>query len=237
MSHLIKAGMVLLVSRLCCAQPVTPADALDRYLARQHDTPAGCFEPVFTVQIDASLPKLRKHGSMRGLKLISRTGQVVYRGLRFTGDNLIKTAVIARFLSSETQHSGRGASVARENYSFVYEGTFDYNGIPAYVFHLKPRRRRVGVFNGELWLEADTAEPLRLWGDFVKSPSIFISRLRFVQDYQVLNRCAQPLRLLVTVHTRIAGEVEMAEWLHPATAEPAGSDRDTSRAFEGGSVQ
>lgn len=153
---------------------------------------------------------------MSGLKLVSQTGQIVYDSLRFTGDNLVKTAVIARFLANETKVKEHepDVGVTIDNYSFTYDKTAPYNGLIAYVFWLKPKRKRIGLFRGELWLDAGTAAPLRLWGDFVKSPSIFIRSLRFVQDYQHLGECFQPLRLLLTARTRIAGEMEMAIWLH-----------------------
>jgi hypothetical protein len=47
-------------------------------------------------------------------------------------------------------------------------------------------------------------------GDLVKSPSIFVRGFHFVQDYRDLNQCSQPVRLLLTVQTRIAGQAEMA---------------------------
>jgi hypothetical protein len=154
---------------------------------------------------------------MSGVKVMSQTGRIVYRGLRFTGDNLVKTAVIARFLATDAAPPVPAAAVAvtHENYSFSYEKTADYNGLIAYVFLVKPRRKRVGLFKGELWLDAKTAGPLRLWGDFVKSPSIFIRNLRFVQDYRSIEHRYQPLRLLLSVQTRIAGDADMAVWLTP----------------------
>ena len=210
------AVLGLLFPDFCSGQPLTPAEALDRYLASRDQQPA-CSDSVFKVQIDASMPALRKQGSMSGLKLVSYTGQIVYRGLRFNGDKLVKTAVIARFLAHETNPAERTGDVAvsRQNYWFTYDRTSDYNGLTAYVFLLKPRRKRAGLFRGELWLTADTGVPLRLWGDLVKSPSIFIRSSRLVQDYQTVGGCSQPLRLLLTAHTRIAGTVEMVIWLHP----------------------
>ena len=89
------------------------------------------------------------------------------------------------------------------------------------MFRVKPVRKRKGLFKGELWLDANTADPLRLWGDLVQSPSIFVRQFRFVQDYQRLGDCSQPLRLLLTVDTRIVGEVEMAVWLHPVDSQSA----------------
>ncbi|MFY9643467.1 MAG: hypothetical protein WAK07_21575, partial [Rhodomicrobium sp.] len=73
-----------LVPDFCSGEPLTPGEALDRYLASRDQQPA-CSDSVFNVQIDASMPALRKQGSMSGLKLVSYTGQIVYRGIRFTG--------------------------------------------------------------------------------------------------------------------------------------------------------
>ena len=228
-----KFALLLLFAGFCSGQSLTPDEAIDRYLTGSRERQLGCSDLLFAVQIDASLPKLKKQGSMSGLKVVSRTGQNVYRGLRFTGDKLVKTAVIARFLANDAKPPGRdaGADVTRQNYSFIYDRTSEYNGLIAYVFRLKPMRKRIGLFKGELWLDAATAAPLRMWGDFVKSPSIFVRNIRFVQDYQRIGNCFQALRLLLNVETRIAGKVEMAEWLHPvggqSSANTVGCDPDS----------
>jgi len=204
---------------------LTPDEAIDRYLRGSRERQLASSEWVCAVQIDATMPELKKQGSMSGLKIISRAGQTVYRDLRFTGDNLIKTAVIARFLANDVKRpeGAAGTELTRLNYSFVYDRTSDYNGLSSYVFRLKPKRKRVGLFKGELWLDASTADPLRLWGDFVKSPSFFVRKIRFVQDNQRVGTSFQPLRLLFTVDTRIAGHVEMAVWLHPIHLQSAES--------------
>ena len=229
--------LFLLFPILCSAQQLTPAEALDRYLARDAGQQSASAESVFTVQIDASIRTLHKQGSMTGLKLVSYTGQVVYRGLRFTGDKFVKTAVIARFLSHDTDPAVRSADVAvsRQNYCFTYNKISDYNGLTAYVFLLKPRHKRVGLLRGELWLTTDSAAPLRLWGDLVKSPSVFIRGFRFVQDYQMVAECSQPLRLLLTIRTRIAGTVEMVVWQHSAADSPKsiGAGESSSQFPEG----
>src|SRR5271166_5241938 len=102
------AGLLpLLLPVSCSGRSLPPAEALEQYLARAGDPQQARPDSVFTVQIDASVPALHKHGSMTGLKLVSYTGQVVYRGLRFTGDKLIKNAVIARFLSNDANPAVR----------------------------------------------------------------------------------------------------------------------------------
>jgi len=206
----------------CTARAVEPLNALDRYLAGQGKNQPDCFDSVFSVEIDASLPALRKHGSMTGFKRITQPGHIVYRGLRFTGDNIIKSQVIARFLAHEAKPAERAADVAvtPSNYVFTFDRTSDYNGLIAYVFLVKPRRKRAGLFRGELWLNAETAAPFRLWGDVVKAPSMVVRSLRFVQDYQTLGECTEPLRLQVTTRALLAGTVELTVWSHPASGEP-----------------
>jgi hypothetical protein len=224
MSHIFaKLTPVLLFPAFCTAQPLTASEALDRYLARSRDGQSECSGLVLAVQIDASLPHLKKQGSMSGFRQISGAGRVAYRDLQFNGDSVIKTQVVARFLASDTAppEGKASANVTRENYSFVYESTSDYNGLSAFVFRLEPKRKRAGLLRGELWLDANTAAPLRLWGDFVKSPSIFVRSFRLVLDYQGLHECIQPLRLILDVQTRIVGEAEATVWMRSIENPPA----------------
>ena len=203
-----------------------PPEALDRYLAQQRSGQPACPDSLFAVQIDASLPALKRRATMTGFKRIVRPGQIVYHGLRFTGDNVVKTQVITRFLARETKppQPAGNVSVTPQNYSFEFEKVSEYNGLAAYVFLLKPRRKGAGLFRGELWLDAETAAPLRLWGDLVTSPSIFVRSVRFVQDYQTVRACSEPLRVLLTAQTRIAGAAEMTVWLHPASEQPEATE-------------
>jgi hypothetical protein len=215
------AAAIIALAVLCHGEAMKPAEALDRYLSGRYGDPPACSDSVFAVQIDASLPALNKRASMSGFKRIVEPGHIVYRGLRFTGDNLVKTQVIARFLARESDASGETGDIAvtRRNYVFAFGKASAYNERVAYVFLLKPRRKQAGLFRGELWLDAKTAAPLRLWGDLAKSPSIFIRSFRFIEDYQTVGACTEPLRSLLTLRTRIAGTAEMTVWLHPASEE------------------
>jgi len=218
--HVAVLTLALMAATAGYGQTLQPAGALDRYLASRQDNAPECSNLVFSMQIEASMPSLKKHGSMTGIKRIVHPGQVVYQGLRFTGDNLVRNQVIARFLARDRNPSSEGdVGVTPANYVFTFGKAADYNGLLAYVFLLRPRRRRTGLFRGELWLDANTAAPLRIWGDLVKSPSIFVRSFRFVQDYQTLAACTTPLRIVLTSRARIAGAVEMTVWMRPANAE------------------
>ena len=199
---------------LSYGQYLSPTEALDRYLrAKQAQQPEMQEAPI-EVDIEASLPQLNKHGRMHGLRLLTRAGQVVYSELRFKGDNTIKTQVIARYLNTEVQSrsASEDVTISRVNYRFEYKGTADYAGTPAYVYQVEPRRKRVGLFRGELWLEPATASPLREWGDLVKSGSAFVKHVRFVRDYFVDRNRGDLRRLILTAHAIIAGEVNMTVW-------------------------
>jgi hypothetical protein len=201
-----------------CAQALTSGEALERYLARGNSDRPLCSDSTYAVDTDAQVPALKKPGSMTGFKRVAQTGHVVYRGLRFTGDNIVKTRVILKYLAHETEPAANpeNTAITAVNYKFLFSKVSDYNGVPAYVFPLRPRNKRAGLIRGELWLTADSAVPLRIWGDLVKSPSIFIRSFRLVQDYEMADECGDPLRLLLTVRTRIVGTVEMTLWLHRA---------------------
>src|SRR5258708_28429248 len=139
-----RLALLLLFAGFCSGQSLAPEQAIDRYLTKSRDGQPECPDCAFAVQIDASLPKLKKEGSMSGVKVVSRTGQAVYRGLQFSGDKLVKTAVIARFLANEAKPPERvgGTNLTRQNYSIVHDLTSTDNDVPAYVFLVKPIRQR-----------------------------------------------------------------------------------------------
>jgi hypothetical protein len=210
--------LVVAVSAVAFGETDAPSATLDRYLNGQGSR-CTLGDQYMEIEVQASLPKLEKQGTMHGLKVISRSGQVAYRFLRFTGDKLVRSDVIGRFLSAEAQSRGHLAStgITRENYKFHYQRTADYKGATVFVFQLRPHKKREGLFKGELWLDAGTGTPLREAGELVKSPSIFIRRIRFVRDYPEHGSCGPPQRTSITVETRIAGEAEMVILQHPVS--------------------
>lgn len=222
-------------------ETISAPEALDRYLQSYHNA-CRVGDQSMAIEIQASLPKLKKEGSMQGLKVISASGQVAYRFLRFTGDKLIKTDVIARFLTAESQPPERLGNIGTtlENYKFHYQRVADYQGTKAYVFQLRPRKKRAGLFKGELWLEANSAVPLHEAGELVKSPSIFIQRIKFVRDYAdnatEHGSCGTPQRTSIMVQTRLVGDAEMVVWQRPVpgTWQPADVERTVQPTSDNG---
>jgi len=193
---------------------------LDRYLGGREVSGPAPGETV-SFEIDASLPKLKKHGIMSGLRGITAAGRVAFSQLHFVGDEIIQTAVIAKFLTAQAKEVGSAGDLAIDahNYRFHYKGEGDYDGRPVAVFSTEPRKRRAGLFKGELWLDRETSRPLREWGEFVKSPSIFLRNIYFVCDYTPDAAESHPRRIILRLNAAFAGPAELTMWL--SAPEPA----------------
>ena len=164
------------------------------------------------VEIEASLPKLKKHGRLQALRRISRLGRITYEIIHFEGDKSIKNDVIARYLTADTQvqpNDGAAVAVTPANYKFKYRGIAEKDGRTVYVFQLTPRKKRVGLFKGDLWLDAGTCLPVRESGHLVKSPSVFVRRIEFVREYDIRDGLAIPAQIASTVDTRLVGKAEL----------------------------
>jgi hypothetical protein len=170
---------------------------------------------VSNVTLEGSLPRLKKEGRMDVLRRVSRLGEITYKMLGFTGDNTIKKEVIGQYLTAETQTKTDPASISisTANYQFKYKGVHqkqEKSGMNVHVFELKPKQKRVGLFKGELWIDPETNLPVRETGRLVKNPSIFLKKVEFIRDYQIVEGVARPMRVESTVDTRIAGKALLA---------------------------
>ena len=163
------------------------------------------------IDIDAAVPKFRKRGKLHALRSISKLGKITYKALGFSGDNVVKTEVIANYLKAEVEAAKGQSDVALtpQNYKFKFKGTYDWNGREVYVLHVNPREKKVGLFKGELWLDSETYMPVREAGSFVKSPSFMLKKIQFVRVYELQNGVSVPQRTESRVETRFFGQVEL----------------------------
>ena len=204
-------GVGLGLAEPAAKPPIPEEEIVSHYLEASHAQQDNLRGATVEVDIDASVPKLQKHGKLQALKSISKLGKITYHLLGFSGDNSVKTEVIARYLKAEIDaaEGGPNLSLTPENYKFKYKGVEDCNGRQAYILHVTPRHKKVGLFKGELWLDAQTYMPVRETGSFVKSPSIFLKKMEFVQDYELANGVSMPQRMESKVETRFFGPVEL----------------------------
>lgn len=162
------------------------------------------------VDIDAKLPKLEKRGKLTALRKISRLGLITYKALGFSGDNTVKQEVITRYLAAESAARENGTiAITPANYKFRYAGRIIQNNVTMLILQVTPKKKAVGLFKGEIWIDAATGMPLREAGQFVKTPSLFLKKIAFVREYEIRDGVAYPLHIQSTVDTRIVGRAEL----------------------------
>jgi len=162
------------------------------------------------VNISASIPGWKKQATLTALRSISKVGKITYHVLKFQGDNTIKSEVIARYLTAEKQAQGDNTmAITPQNYKFKYRGEKAQGGEEVYVFQLAPRKKKVGLFKGEMWLDAKSYLPVYEKGRLVKNPSIFFKKVDFERQFAIRNGVAVPERMTSIIHARFVGKVEL----------------------------
>jgi hypothetical protein len=214
-------GVILFAPLICVlradAPAAAPSSVVDTYTAVSNLQNERMRGASMEVDIEATLPKLKKQGRLHALRRISQLGHITYEILHFEGDSTVKTNVIARYLAADIQaqaNDDASLAVTPANYKFKYTGIISDAGRHVYVFHLTPRKKRVGVFKGELWLDAETCLPVRESGRWVKNPSVFVRRIDFIREYDIENGLAIPRRIESTVETRLVGKAELTIRFH-----------------------
>ena len=165
---------------------------------------------VQEVTIEARLPKLNRQATLRTLRRISPSGEITYQTLDAQGDGVVRREVIARYLSAESQErETERIAITPSHYRFRFARTVEQAGRRIHIFELAPKKKQVGLFKGELWVDGQTGLPVHESGRFVKSPSIFIKRIVFARDYEDHDGLNLPARIRSTVESRIAGRAEL----------------------------
>jgi len=184
---------------------------LDKYVEATQNHEEDLRGASMNVDIDASIPNLNQHGRLRALRKISKVGQITYKMLGFQGDNTIKNQVIGRYLEAENQGQGdMSLAVIPANYKFKYKGEqTNPEGKQVYVFQVSPKKKKVGLFKGEIELDAVTYLPVVEKGQFVKNPSIFFKKVDFERRFNIQNGVAIPQNVSSTIDARLIGKVEL----------------------------
>jgi hypothetical protein len=196
------------------AQPVveTPDPIVENYCMvtrQQEQLLAGS---SMDVDIDASIPKLKKHGRLHALRRISPIGLIKYERARFEGDNVVNKEVITRYLTAEVEanknHSPSEA-VTPDNYKFRYKGLVYLDGRDVYLYQVTPKQKREHLFKGEVWIDARTYLKVQESGYLVKNPSIWLKKVAFIRKYEIRGGVSVPRQTQSVADTRLVGKAEM----------------------------
>jgi hypothetical protein len=162
-----------------------------------------------TTVIRASLPATSQSGEFELQRHYEAPHSLQFKAIRFIGDGFIKTNVIARLLQSEVDHVQKDdhnlTSLSPANYKFSFKGTTQLDGRAVHVFQVKPRKKRAGLFKGRIYLDAYTGSLVRAEGSVVKSPSFFVKKIEFVQDYQDVGAFTFPVHIHSEAQARLVG--------------------------------
>ena len=195
----------------------TPAATLERFIASQQDAHGWSSE---TIEIQASLPKLKKSGRLLAIRTLFPAGQPDYKVLETDGDPTVKQQVIVRYISADEKTNDiPAASVALvpTNYKIRYAGALRVNNRPVYAFRVVPHKKRVGLINGVIWLDAETSVAIRESGYLAKSPSIFIKRINLTRENELRNGTVESRTTYVSVETRLVGRAQLVIAEHPSS--------------------
>jgi hypothetical protein len=221
---------VLIGPRLYAAANESESDVdlaiVDKYVDATHVQQESLRGLQMEVNIDAQLPKLEKHGKLRALRKISLLGQITYKALGFSGDNTVKQEVITRYLAAESAARENGTiAITPANYKFRYMGRLVQHGVTTQILEITPRKKAVGLFKGQIWIDATSGMPVREVGQFVKTPSVFLKKIAFVRDYEIRDGIAFPSHIQSTVDTRIVGRAELEINFSNFTREDSADDQ------------
>jgi hypothetical protein len=197
-------------------------NVINRYLAAQQAQQDALRGARMEVDIDAQLPSLEKKGKLRVLRMISKLGKISFDQIgQFIGDPVVKKEVIGKYLELEQDERGKGTiAITPANYKFQIKAIITQEQQQTYIFQLTPKRKAVGLFKGELWLDGATGMPLKETGQMVKSGSAWLKSIRFVRDYEMRNGISILKHLQSTVDVRVVGKAELnADYSNPTWQE------------------
>ncbi len=195
------------------AGPSTAADSIvENYCTASQLQALKARATSMDVEIDASLPKLKKHGKLHALRRISPLGLIRYEKAQFEGDGVVNKEIIARYLTAEVEMQRQQApstAVTPDNYKFKYKGLSWQDGQNVHVFEVTPRQKREGLFKGEVWIDAATFLKVQESGYLVKNPSIFLKKVAFVRKYEIRDGISVPRQVQSVANVRFVGKAEL----------------------------
>jgi hypothetical protein len=188
---------------------MAPQLALDIYQGRMAEQGSALLSYSATTVVRAELPDTAQQGEFELQRYYSAPRTLTFKPVRFSGDNFVKTNIIARVLQSEVDHLQKDdlalTALTPANYKFSYKGTSELDNRTVHVYQVKPRKKRAGLFKGHIFLDARTGSLVRAEGTVVKSPSLFIKKIDFVQDYADVGSFTFPVHIHSEARTRLVG--------------------------------
>jgi len=203
---------------------MAPELALETYFRRlqRQNVQLGAYTAKTVIAAD--LPSTAQHGEFELTRSYSAPNSLKFQPVRFEGDGFVKSNVIVRLLQSEASHvqknEGYATAINDQNYKFSFRGDDQIGGRVVHVYSVKPRDKRVGLFKGHIAVDVTTGSLVRAEGEFVKSPSVFIKKIEFVQDFTDVAGFTLPVHMHSVADTRVYGKAIVEVENHSYQAKP-----------------
>jgi hypothetical protein len=188
---------------------MAPDLAVQAYRTRVSTQTARLTSVSVTTLIRANLVDTKQYGEYELQRNYSAPNSLAFKAVRFTGDDFVKSNVITRLLQSEVEHVQKDDpalnAISPSNYKFSYKGLSQVDERTVYVYQLKPRQKRMGLFKGRVYLDAYSGSLVRAEGTMAKSPSFFIKKILFQQEYADFGPFTFPVSIHSEAQTRLVG--------------------------------
>jgi hypothetical protein len=126
------------------------------------------------------------------------------------GDDTVKRNVIAKYLQAEEQsQQDPSIAVTPENYKFKYKGRALLDGRETHRFEVTPKKKRQGLYRGQLWIDTETFLRVQESGRLVKNPSIMLRKVEFVRKYEIRDGVSVPRQMQTVAQTWLVGKAEL----------------------------
>jgi hypothetical protein len=189
---------------------MSPDLALQVYQERQQQQSAKLAGYSDQTVMLADLPGTRQKGEYELQRSYAAPNTLKFTPVRYKGDNFVKNNVLVRLLQSEVDHTTKQESpltaINEANYKFSHKSSETINGRTVYVYNVKPHKKRMGLFKGKIYIDAEDGSLVRAEGSMVKSPSIFVRKMVFVQDYAEVAGFMLPTHIHSVAKVRIIGQ-------------------------------
>ena len=162
------------------------------------------------VEIDASLPKLKKHGRLHALRRISPLGLIRYEKAQFEGDGIVNKEIISRYLSAEVEARSSSPRCSPSPHKLqvqVQRHRWSTGGMS--VFEVNPLQKRESLFKGEVWIDTATFLKVQESGYLVKNPSMFLKKVAFIRKYEIRDGISVPRQVQSVADVRFVGKAEL----------------------------
>jgi hypothetical protein len=209
-SPFVAGGGTTKISETRVVHSLSPELALATYERGLQDQTSALAGYTATSVIDAELPDSSQKAEFELKRRYVAPGVLEFTPVRSSGDKFVKSNVIVRLLQSEVERVHKReqplTAIDSSNYKFSYKSTSQINGTPVHVYDVKPRQKRAGLFKGKIYVDASTGRLMRAEGTIVKSPSLFIKKIKFVQDYSTVDGFTLLSHMHSEAQTRLIGK-------------------------------